>query len=481
MTMHERRKECNTMVEEISIEELIRSIDSKCEGTKQIDILTVTIREHDMRKERDIESKAKDILRDGIRNPIHINVVNGVNRTVDGKTRASCFGLEGYTTKYIKRWGSTVIEAKVYRNLTTEEEDYLDVTLNSSQRELTPDEKQAYVDKYAGRINRKELAKILNVRVTQVDQYIATSNEPEENRVIKNGRVNTRDTSIVSRLNVVDQSLKSIIAKGKFSQSDRSEYDYKEVVKRSNRRIAVKEITGEDEETIVRQEVEKQQNGVPNRYQSMPFVPKGSEGKYSAWERLLEKEAPEEIIILNIETNDWLVLEATKEAQKSMALIGLEHAKVNDCDIILADNVKSICNTWRKKHPTVTIHEKMVERYLIELLTPSSKKTVLLIHMSGGFTSRNILGEHELRDIFLDRPNCVIVAIYNRKWYTDVTKRQEQIIRWGHRYARKNPIETLEQYLNADVEHNIIPLEWNIEWEKLCSRDVALVSWRKRG
>ena len=113
----------------ISIDELTRSINSKCEGIKHIDILTTTIREHDLRYDRDVEKKATDILRDGVLNPIHVNG----NRILDGKTRRLCFDLSGFVKKYVDRWGSTIVSAKVYNNLSIEEEDYLDAKQECSE------------------------------------------------------------------------------------------------------------------------------------------------------------------------------------------------------------------------------------------------------------------------------------------------------------------------------------------------------------
>ena len=461
--------------EKLTIENVVKSINEKKGENIKLSVVLLKSREHDLRVTREIKKKFIDIMRDGIINPIHVNIIESKYRIIDGKTRVQAVmsKYEGYT----KKWGD-LVPIIPYNGLTVEEEDYLDAVLNSSQRELTPDEKLDYVMKYGDKWDIHELAKILSVDIKQTKEYLAVANEPI--RVIRKNRVQVRDTFYISKVNTDDENVKKLLAQESFPLRDREEFGFRDVSKKFNSRKKVAGLTGESDEYIMRMEIEREHNKRINDYQSTNRYTRGSEDKPDAFERVLRNLSPENIIFSNPEDN-LRYLAHNNEVVDTQVKRAHTYAQETNVRLTLLNTSIMECEKLRELFPDIEILNTSVESYILKDLASTQKRVLLYLNLNGGVRERSILSPIELFDLFTDLPNLVLLAIYGRNWYTERTREIEICNMMGHKKYRSMVIESLEQYLDGIKSKTAdlgIKVDYSIEWTKNNGRDVSMVSWK---
>ena len=472
------KKNESTSQDGISIKDLVESIKSKKTGYKKISLKNIKPRGHDLRQTRNPEQLKNSILQNGITEPLSVNEVDGYFRLINGKTRWCAMMLDGVADQYKKNFGSLDIYCETYKGLTEEEEDYLDAIKNAEQKSLSKEEKLKYVERYGDKINENDLRNILGLELKQVREYIVVAKVPEESRRRDaTGDISIRDTMIVAEINV-DPKLKPQIAKANLGSLDggRTENELRILRNNINERVKNIPITKETPEFIVKHELDKSQASTLTTYAAIPKVPRGSQEKYDQFESVLKSVRPDEIIFANPEISEYYVDDDDKPI-KTQIMRAYDWAKENSKMLIVTNKNKLECEEWNTKFPDMNIMNISIEKYLINNVTPSNKKTLLYLHLSGDRTTRDILSERTLKDLKKIRPKITILSIYVSGWYNDTGKEEELISRFGILEQKNAVIETLDQYL-SEIEIQIDHvLKHKIVWEKFVGRAVSLVSW----
>jgi len=457
-----------------TLEELSSSIDSKrredLDGS--IDVELIKLSAYDIRVERDIESMAETLKRDGQLEFITVNFDEEFYVIVNGRTRYLALKQPILSLKKLK--------CKVYKGLTILEQNYLNATINTNQKTLTTDEKLRFVIRHENDLDSDSLRKALGLKSkTQLKAFLNVANMDKEAReIVKTTKLGReRGTFEIETLNIISRA---------------KEPEVQRIFARHSKQLLDRDITDRTRRTEIRQKVntynklkDKKEELKLNETEiarivvsrslttlnSLLKIAKGSEGKYKAFWTILKDGKFEEIIIFN-PTTPYLI---GSPNNKSEALMTLELSRLQSMNLIFVDRDKAICDIWKRKENFKVIN-KSAEEYIYHDYESSHKKTLIYLNLAGDRTAREFLSPKLLLTLKNFRPNLTIAFIVVEEWSNPTNKASNclELLRFFG-IDRDDEITTIESFLDKIEELIDFKMSFSIVWEKRENRRVALV------